>query len=251
MIFFKYLGMITALGISIIFISWFKPPAKFLAGFNVIADLLAFILGIVFIFVDCDHSGVVKPTECFSDCGCSATYKPVCDLETSRTFFSVCAAGCTDILSQTNTSLTSFTGCSCAPSGTVVGGYCESDCYTPLMAFLITQFAVNLILGLGRVGNLLVHIRCVEEKDKALGMAIQEVSLALIAFIPGEILFGSLVDSACTLWNEVGCGKTGHCLDYNLPDFRQKFFGVSAAGFFIAAIFDGLVWNGVEHLDIY
>ena len=48
-------------------------------------------------------------------------------------------------------------------------------------------------------------------------MAIQEVSLALIAFIPGEILFGSLVDSACTLWNEVGCGKTGHCLDYNLP----------------------------------
>ena len=87
MLFFKYLGMITALGISIIFISWFKPPAKFLAGFNVIADLLAFILGIVFIFVDCDHSGVVKPTECFSDCGCSATYKPVCHLETSRQGF--------------------------------------------------------------------------------------------------------------------------------------------------------------------
>ena len=53
-------------------------------------------------------------------------------------------------------------------------------------------------------------------------MAIQEVSLALIAFIPGEILFGSLVDSACTLWNEVGCGKTGHCLDYNLPGRDEK-----------------------------
>ena len=44
------------------------------------------------------------------------------------------------------------------------------------------------MLGLGRVGNLLVHVRCVDQADKALGMAVQEVSLALIAFIPGEVI---------------------------------------------------------------
>ena len=114
------------------------------------------------------------------------------------------------------------------------------------MAFLVTQFVLNLVLGLGRVGNLLVHVRCVDEADKALGMAVQEVSLALVAFIPGEVMFGSLVDSACSLWAD-----TGHCLGYNLPDLRQKLFGASAVGFMFAAIFDGLVWRGVESLKIY
>ena len=111
------------------------------------------------------------------------------------------------------------------------------------------------ILGLGRVGNLLVHVRCVDSGDKALGMAVQEVSLALLAFIPGELMFGSLVDSACSLWSEAatgaGCGATGHCLDYDLPDLRRKMFGASAAGFMLAAVFDGLVWRGVANLDIY
>ena len=122
---------------------------------------------------------------------------------------------------------------------------------TPLMAFLIIQFILNLVSGLGRVGNLLVHVRCVEEEDKALGMAIQEVFLALIAFIPGEIMFGTLVDSACSLWSDSGCGSTGYCLDYDLPNLRQKLFGASAMGFLFASLFDGLVWKGVGNLKIY
>ena len=140
-------------------------------------------------------------------------------------------------------------------AGWLVPGYCETSCAGPLLGFLVTQFSLNLILGLGRVGNLLVHVRCVDSGDKALGMAVQEVSLALLAFIPGELMFGSLVDSACSLWSEAatgaGCGATGHCLDYDLPDLRRKMFGASAAGFMLAAVFDGLVWRGVANLDIY
>ena len=125
-----------------------------------------------------------------------------------------------------------------------------------LSIYISDQSQLNTIIiwpitGLGRIGNLLVHVRCVEEKDKALGMAVQEVFLALIAFIPGEILFGSLVDSACSLWTGDGCGNTGHCLGYDLPDLRAKMFGVSAAGFLFAALFDGLVWRGVTNLKIY
>ena len=82
-------------------------------------------------------------------------------------------------------------------------------------------------------------------------MAIQEISLALIAFIPGELMFGALVDSACTLWVDVGCGKTGNCLGYDLADFRTKLFGASAVSFGLAAVFDGLVWRGVKSLEIY
>ena len=238
-------GTLAALMISVVLISWFKPSARLLAGFNFFADILAVVVGFSFILLDCDHSGVMSG-DCEADCGCSSTYRPVCDLQTSQTFFSACSAGCQSIQNSTT-----FTDCQCSTSGSLVAGYCPTDCVTPLKAFLVTQFVLNFILGLGRVGNLLVHVRCVERKDKALGMAVQEISLALFAFIPGELMFGALVDSACTLWTDTGCGNTGNCLQYDLQDFRTKLFGASAASFGLAAVFDGLVWRGVKSLEIY
>merc|ERR1712010_369334 len=76
-------------------------------------------------------------------------------------------------------------------------------------------FLLSLIMTMGKVGNLLVHIRCVDEDDKALGMAIQEVFIALFAFIPGELMFGGLVDSSCTLWS-----AGGSCSSYNTSTLR-------------------------------
>ena len=244
------IGMISALAISILVISFFKPPARVLAAYNFFTDILAVIIGLCFIFVDCDHHGINQPDQCYQDCHCSSVFKPVCDSSTSVTYFSPCSAGCSLSSAYSNMS-TIFTDCHCTSSGSVEAGYCQTDCRLPLMVFLITQFVLNLITGLGRIGNLLVHVRCVEKEDKALGMAIQEVFLALIAFIPGELLFGSLVDSACSLWTQDECGHTGHCLGYNLTDLRTKLFGVSAAGFLFSAIFDGLVWRGVTNLKIY
>ena len=110
-------GMMTALAISIVVISIFKPPARILAGFNFIADIFAVIIGIGFIFVDCDHMGISQTDSCFSDCACSTSYKPVCDLSSSSTFFSACAAGCGSFNG------TSFTDCSCSPSSR----YCPSS----------------------------------------------------------------------------------------------------------------------------
>ena len=97
------------------------------------------------------------------DCGCSPTYQPVCDQTARQTYFSPCSAGC-----ETRLNSSTFLDCSClaSPSSSLVAGYCPSDCNTPLMAFLVTQFLLNFILGLGRIGNLLVHVRCVEESDK-------------------------------------------------------------------------------------
>ena len=106
-------GMIAALAISIVIITWFKPSARLLAGFNFLVDILAVITAASFIFVNCDHKGIAEPgtSDCFSSCGCSSSYKPVCDMESSQTYFSVCAAGCT------GSNVTSFIGCSCTKSG--------------------------------------------------------------------------------------------------------------------------------------
>ena len=105
------IGMVSALAVSILVISWFKPSARILAGFNFVADLLAVIIGLSFIFVDCAHPGISQPAACLSGCSCSPSYTPVCDLATSQTYFSGCAAGCGAFNG------TAFTDCSCSDSG--------------------------------------------------------------------------------------------------------------------------------------
>ena len=104
------IGMVTALGISIVVISIFKPPARLLAGFNFLADILAVVIALGFIFVNCEHSGILRPESCLTNCACANSYKPVCDLTSSSTFFSACAAGCGSFNG------TSFNDCSCSLS---------------------------------------------------------------------------------------------------------------------------------------
>ena len=89
---------------------------------------------------------------CLTDCQCSNDFSPVCDQATSQTYFSACSAGCT------SSNGTAMYDCSCIGTiGTNIGtnaaltpGYCETDCNTPLMAFLITQFVLHFIASLGR-----------------------------------------------------------------------------------------------------
>ena len=45
--------------------------------------------------------------------------------------------------------------------------------------------------------------------------SLQEVFIALFAFIPGELMFGGLVDSSCTLWS-----AGGSCSSYNTTTLR-------------------------------
>ena len=57
-------GMLTALLISIILITWFKPSARLLAGFNFLADILAVVVGVSFIFLSCHHNDVKTGGDC-------------------------------------------------------------------------------------------------------------------------------------------------------------------------------------------
>ena len=61
-------GMMTALLISIILITWFKPSARLLAGFNFLADILAVLVGFSFIFLSCDHNDIKRGGDCQVDC---------------------------------------------------------------------------------------------------------------------------------------------------------------------------------------
>ena len=120
-------------------------------------------------------------------CSCSPSLTPVCNPSTNETYTSGCAAGCNLFNATTNL----FSGCSCADAANglatnLVAGFCPTDCSSSLFYFMLISFLLSLIMTMGKVGmvdiltnsqlkvgNLLVHIRCVDEDDKALGMAIQ------------------------------------------------------------------------------
>merc|ERR1712062_224154 len=117
-------GMLAALVISMILITWLKPSARVLAGFNFVADILAVVVGFSFIFLSCSHNDIKRGGDCLEDCGCSSTYRPVCDQTNQQTYFSPCSAGC-----QTRLNSSTFLDCSCVPgSSSLVAGYCPTDC---------------------------------------------------------------------------------------------------------------------------
>ena len=87
--------------------------------------------------------------------------------------------------------------------------------------------------------------------------------ICLFADVPGELIFGSLVDASCTFWS-----SGGSCSLYNTTNLRIGLFGVAAIARYpsvnyfemiystlscsgLAAVFDGLVWHGVKGLKIY
>jgi len=244
------IGHILALAISTIIISYFKPSARHLSLYNFVSDILAVVISLSLILIDCPtHSSLVTPVSCLSSCSClPVSLTPVCDLSSLQTYTSACAAGCS-VSSVSNVSVSPlYSSCLCAPSPSTVltPGFCPVDCTTSLYYYMLVTFILTFLMTLGRVGNLLVHIRCVDSEDKALGMAIQEVFIALFAFIPGEIMFGTLVDSSCSLWSD-----TGSCASYTTAWLRGGLFGGQAVVSGLAAVFDGLVWKGVKELQLY
>jgi len=61
-----------------------------------------------------------------------------------------------------------------------------------------------------------------------------------IAFIPYPIIFGSIVDSSCMIW-ESKCGKTGNCWLYDQTKFRRYLHGGSITFMAIGSLFDFLM----------
>lgn len=64
-----------------------------------------------------------------------------------------------------------------------------------------------------------MYYRCVEKRDKAFAQGMFLLVVSLCALIPGPILYGAIIDSACIEWGEK-CGKRTNCLMYDKDKFR-------------------------------
>ncbi|XP_025194151.1 solute carrier organic anion transporter family member 5A1-like isoform X2 [Melanaphis sacchari] len=251
------LGIVT----SGVVISKYKPSPRALAMWNFIMEAMEVIGHIAYIFLGCAEKNLHGQwnadktwnltMDCNVDCNCgkSMSYNPVCSFDQSTTFYSPCYAGCTKetIIDGIKT----YSNCTCIGGlGTAIAGMCPVDCGHDFIIFLVLMGIMRFLSSTGRSGNTIIQFRCVKKEDKSLSLGFSELVMCVIAFMPGPILYGTIVDSTCMVWGG-DCGTNGNCWLYD--GIRLKYYlNLTGASFLmIGTILDIGVWYHVKDLKIY
>jgi len=144
-----------------------------------------------------------------------------------------------------------FSNCSCiGGEGFSTGGSCPVDCQSNFMAFLMISLLMKFLSLTGRAGNTILQFRAVEPDDKSMAMGFTEVLMCLLAYIPGPIVYGTLLDQSCLVWGTT-CGKTGNCWLYDGKTLRYL-LNFTASGFLLlSTLLDVVVLLNVKELKIY
>lgn len=161
---------------------------------------------------------------CNANCFCTEKWNPVCHKGTGFTFYSACYAGCTN--SVHNSSGTYWDSCTCFNElisyAEVVQyrdnhlrqGFCEKECgYAQWLFLILLFFSVVASFATG-IPSQQIMLRVVPFQQRTLGIGVHWTFLRLLGFIPGGVLFGMMIDTACLKWKEE-CGKQQSCLVYD------------------------------------
>lgn len=56
--------------------------------------------------------------------------------------------------------------------------------------------------------------RCVHDNQRSFALGIQWIKVRILGTIPAPMIFGTLIDNTCILWQE-SCDDAGNCLVYD------------------------------------
>ncbi|XP_031730020.1 solute carrier organic anion transporter family member 2B1 [Anarrhichthys ocellatus] len=162
---------------------------------------------------------------CSSGCRCpQEAFNPVCGSDGVE-FRSPCHAGCITIATDPNNA-TNYAECRCvAGLGSAAPGTCGSGCSGLLLPFVALLGVTSFIASFSQTPSYMMILRTVPTEDKSFAVGVQYMMFRVLAFMPGPVLYGSVIDTTCILWGEK-CGKRTSCQYYNLDRFRQRFLGL-------------------------
>ncbi|KAF2368549.1 Organic anion transporter polypeptide OATP [Trinorchestia longiramus] len=256
---------------------WKQPKARYVAAYSIFICLVSASIMFSLAFVKCPTVEILGiDAECSADCDCNNKFQPVCSAE-KENYYSACLAGCvgstkngTDVvyqnckcLVQDQVTLQTFDP-SVPPSSLVYNnagvaasaseawatdGYCASEC-SSLFTYIGLTIISKLIGASGRVGGTLVFLRSLNEEDRALALGIMTVFFSMFAFIPGPIIMGAIVDSACLVW-DTKCGEQGNCWLYDADKFRLLMHLVTGSLMLLSIVGDIVVFIYSKDLELY
>jgi len=170
-------------------------------------------------------------------CECNLqTFKPLCLKGADDIVFqSPCVAGCQNHSPLSNRYF------NCTVANCFVGeqkeieltdGICEASesCNGKLFATYVTIFCLMLINSMTFIPFVKVTIGCVSDsRMNAIALGIKQLAMTGIGTIPGPILFGAVIDTACKYWY-TDCFNQSVCKVYNNDKFSFR-FGFMGMGF--------------------
>ncbi|XP_060072652.1 solute carrier organic anion transporter family member 4C1-like [Ylistrum balloti] len=170
----------------------------------------------------------LQSQSCNYNCSCSSEfYQPVCSDQHVQ-YFSPCHAGCHGYVDDGS----KFTNCSCVAqyvgyvpnnSTTVVtNGRCQESCLLLYIFLPVLLFAIFFRFAQSPPA-LSVTLRCIHDKQRTFALGIQWFVVRLLGTVPGPIMFGSVIDSTCLVWQEK-CGEKTSCWIYDNALLSRNFF---------------------------
>ncbi|KAL1435752.1 hypothetical protein MTO96_010537 [Rhipicephalus appendiculatus] len=231
----------------------FRPGPRVVAGYSAFVEVAMMAGFVAMMFIGCESPTIagVAPgnnvsatsllEKCNVDCNCNTQiYEPVCSSNKMMSYFSPCHAGCR----STGTSpmnVTIYKDCSCISGGDhgvddsyVTSGLCGDTCQK-LGLFLGIVIAGQFLGSTGRVGGLLIFLRCVDPIDKSMAMGTTGSILHMLAFIPYPLIYGAILDHSCMIWEEK-CGRRGNCWVYDPDKLRYTLHLVTIIFLAIAGV---------------
>ncbi|XP_076657623.1 organic anion transporting polypeptide 74D [Halictus rubicundus] len=256
-------GGILVMGLGIIisgvFILKAKPNARFVAAWIAFTAVVYAIGMGVLMFIGCpmdDFAGLVshsnglsnfEPT-CQATCDCDRNkFSPICGSD-GKTYFSACHAGCSSY-NVSDGKVAEFLNCQCIGSNfttsesvntTAKIGYCDLEC-SNFWVYMVLFSVFVFIHSTSEVGSMLLILRCVDPRDKAMALGLIQFAIGLFGNVPCPIVYGAVVDSACLVW-EYACGQRGACWLYDSNVFRMFYHGTTGGILVLAFVVDIVVW---------
>ncbi|MBN3304095.1 SO2B1 protein, partial [Amia calva] len=216
-----------------------KMSVKTSALMSTIAVLICVMCAIPLLFLGCSTQNVagVYPLnnqldgfpQCKSNCSCKDTFNPVCG-SNGVEYRSPCHAGCKVVNKDAELNkVLNYTDCSCISTdpatnsipATALPGTCGSRCSHLFIPFMILSALTGFVASFSQTPSFMMVLRSVPQEDKSLALGIQFMLFRVLAWMPGPVLYGSIIDTTCILWG-AKCDKKTSCHYYDLDHFRQR-----------------------------
>uniref|UniRef100_A0A8C6WUR9 Solute carrier organic anion transporter family member n=1 Tax=Neogobius melanostomus TaxID=47308 RepID=A0A8C6WUR9_9GOBI len=164
------------------------------------------------------------------------SFNPVCGSDGVE-FRSPCHAGCTseELDPHIGNLSFSFSHVSCFFPDLGFGlwarpGTCGSPCSHLFVPFMVFVALTCFIASFCHTPSYIIILRSVPVEDKSFAVGLQYMFFRVLAFMPGPVLYGKVIDTTCLLWGQK-CQRNTSCLYYDLDLFRHRFLGLQLVFF--------------------